>query len=98
MQASPNPLDRFLITRVVKKNGQGRTYTSNLQSFDGPVIMFAGGHGFGPEMLETAGLLSNANVTMNYKEDYGHVDHVFSTKHMQEVEHPVLAWLLHDVE
>jgi pimeloyl-ACP methyl ester carboxylesterase len=75
-----------------------RTFTSNLQSFDGPVIMFGGGHGFGPEMSETAGLLSNANITTNFKADYGHVDHVFSTKHMQEVEHPVLAWLLHDVE
>jgi pimeloyl-ACP methyl ester carboxylesterase len=75
-----------------------RTYTSNLQSFDGPVIMFAGGHGFGPEMLETAGLMSNAKMTTNYNADYGHVDHVFSTRHMQEVEHPVLAWLLHDVK
>ena len=75
-----------------------RTYTSNLQSFDGPVIMFAGGHGFGPEMVETAGLLSNAKITLNYKEDYGHVDHVFSTRHMQEVEHPVLAWLLQEVQ
>jgi pimeloyl-ACP methyl ester carboxylesterase len=75
-----------------------RTYTSNLQSFDGPVIMFAGGHGFGPEMLETAGLMTNAKVTTNYRADYGHVDHVFSTRHTQEVEHPVLAWLLHDVK
>ena len=75
-----------------------RTYTSNLQSFDGPVIMFAGGHGFGPEMLETAGLMTNAKITTNYNADYGHVDHVFSTRHTQEVEHPVLAWLLHDVK
>lgn len=75
-----------------------RTFTSNLQSFHGPVIMFGGGHGFGPEMAETAGLLSNAQVTTNFKADYGHVDHVFSTKHMHEVEHPILAWLLHDVE
>lgn len=75
-----------------------RTFTSNLQSFDGPVIMLGGGHGFGPEMLETAGLLSNAEITTNFKADYGHVDHVFSTKHMHEVEHPILAWLLQDVE
>lgn len=75
-----------------------RTFTSNLQSFDGPVIMVAGGHGFGPEMLETAELLSNANITTNFREEYGHVDHVFSTRHMQEVEHPILAWLLQDVK
>lgn len=75
-----------------------RTFTNNLQSFDGPVIMFAGGHGFGPEMLETAGLLSNAEITTNYRADYGHVDHVFSRDHLHEVEHPVLAWLLHEVK
>ncbi|HJQ30906.1 MAG TPA: alpha/beta hydrolase [Pyrinomonadaceae bacterium] len=71
-----------------------RTYSNNLESFDGPVLMIAGGHGFGPEMLETKALMTNADVTVNYKEDYGHVDHVFSTNHLQEVEHPVLAWLL----
>ena len=75
-----------------------RTFTSNLQSFDGPVIIFGGGHGFGPEMLETAGLMTNARITTNFNADYGHVDHVFSTRHMQEVEHPVLAWLLHEVK
>lgn len=74
-----------------------RTFSANLGSFEGPVLMIAGGHGFGPEMLETRELLTNASVTVEYKEDYGHVDHVFSKKHLQEVEHPVLAWLLHDV-
>jgi pimeloyl-ACP methyl ester carboxylesterase len=75
-----------------------RTFSNNLQSFTGPVIMFVGGHGFGSGMTDTAGLLANANVTTNYVEDYGHVDHVFSTRHMQEVEHPILAWLLRDVK
>jgi pimeloyl-ACP methyl ester carboxylesterase len=75
-----------------------RTFSDNLGSFTGPVLMIAGGHGFGPEMLDTKELLTNANVTVNYKEDYGHVDHVFSTEHLREVEHPVLAWLLQDVQ
>jgi pimeloyl-ACP methyl ester carboxylesterase len=74
-----------------------RTFTGNLQSFTGPVLMIAGGHGFGPEMLDTKELLTNADVTVEFKEEYGHVDHVFSTKHMQEVEHPVLSWLLREV-
>jgi len=73
------------------------TFSGNLQNFTGPVLMIAGGHGFGPEMLDTKALLTNADVTVEYKEEYGHVDHVFSTKHMQEVEHPILAWLLGDV-
>jgi hypothetical protein len=75
-----------------------RTFSDNLGSFDGPVLMVAGGHGFGPEMLETKELMTNAQVTVEYKEDYGHVDHVFSKKHLQEVEHPVLAWLLQEVQ
>ena len=75
-----------------------RTFTNNLGSFDGPVLMIGGGRGFGPELLDTKELLTNANVTVDYVEDYGHVDHVFSTRHMQEVEHPILAWLLSDVK
>jgi pimeloyl-ACP methyl ester carboxylesterase len=75
-----------------------RTYTSNLQSFNGPVYMIGGGHGFGPEMLETKALMTSASVTVSFKEDYCHVDQVFSTRHMQEVEHPILAWLLQDVK
>lgn len=75
-----------------------RTYSDNLQAFGGSVIMFAGGHGFGPEMRETAALMTNARVTMNYREDFGHVDHVFATDHMQQVEHPLLAWLLREVK
>ena len=75
-----------------------RTFSNNLQSFGGPVLMIAGGHGFGPEMLDTKELFTNAQVTVEYKEEYGHVDHVFSTKHTQEVERPVLAWLMRDVK
>jgi pimeloyl-ACP methyl ester carboxylesterase len=75
-----------------------RTFSDNLAGFDGPVLMVAGGHGFGPEMLETKELMTNAQVTVEYREDYGHVDHVFSKKHLQEVEHPVLAWLLQEVQ
>ncbi|HWS90876.1 MAG TPA: hypothetical protein VN282_28155 [Pyrinomonadaceae bacterium] len=71
-----------------------RTFSDNLGSFDGPVLMIAAGRGFGPEMLETKELMTNAEVTVEYNTDYGHVDHVFSTRHMQEAEHPILAWLL----
>jgi pimeloyl-ACP methyl ester carboxylesterase len=73
------------------------TFSGNLGSFTGPVLMFAAGLGFGPEMLETKELMTNAEVTVEYNADYGHVDHVFSTRHMQEVEHPILAWLLQEV-
>ncbi|HKQ53152.1 MAG TPA: hypothetical protein VJT74_12335 [Pyrinomonadaceae bacterium] len=70
-----------------------RTFSDNLDSFDGPVIIFAGGHGFGTGMTDTANLMTSATITLNYNEAYGHVDHVFSTNHLHEVEHPVLQWL-----
>lgn len=70
------------------------TFNNNLSSFTGPVIMYAGGHGFGSAMLDLAQLMSSADVTINFKADYGHVDYVFSTKHLQEVEHPIFDWLL----
>jgi pimeloyl-ACP methyl ester carboxylesterase len=92
----------YVATRVIRDVSCGlageTTFSNNLSSFTGPVIMFAGGHGFGTGMTDTAALLSNADVTLDYREEYGHVDHVFSTKHLQEVEHPVLSWLTHEVK
>jgi pimeloyl-ACP methyl ester carboxylesterase len=91
----------YVATRTIRDVSCGlageTTFSGNLQGFTGSVLMLAGGRGFGPEMLDTKALLTNAKVTVDYKEDYGHVDHVFSTKHMQEVEHPILAWLMRDV-
>jgi pimeloyl-ACP methyl ester carboxylesterase len=91
----------YVATRTIRDVSCGmageRTFSNNLQNFGGAVIIFAGGRGFGTGMTDTAGLLSSARITLNYKEDYGHVDHVFSTRHLHEVEHPILAWLLHDV-
>jgi hypothetical protein len=70
------------------------TFTNNLGSFTGPVIMFAGGHGFGTAMFSTAELMSSATVAINFKPDYGHVDYSFSKNHLHELEHPILSWLL----
>lgn len=92
----------YVATRTIRDLNCGlageRTFTNNLDDFDGPVLMFAGGRGFGPGMLDTAALLTNADVTIKYRPDYGHVDHVFSNNHLQEVEHQVLKWLQHEVQ
>jgi pimeloyl-ACP methyl ester carboxylesterase len=91
----------YVATRTIRDLSCGlageRTFNDNLHQFEGPVLMFAGGLGFGPGMTDTAALLSSASVTLDLKPEYGHVDHVFSTKHLQEVEHPVLGWLLREV-
>ena len=44
-------------------------------------------------MTDTAAIMTNAQVTLNYNEVYGHVDYVFSTNHLNEVEKPIFHWL-----
>ena len=70
------------------------TFTNNLGSFHGPVIMFAGGHGFGSAMFSTAQLMTSANVTINSNQEYGHVDYMFAKDHLHDLEHPIHTWLL----
>ena len=41
--------------------------------------------------------MTSADVTINFKEQYGHVDYVTSTKHLQQLEHPILNWLTQEV-
>jgi len=97
VQANIREFVDYVATRTFRDLSCGlageMTFTGNLQGFAGPVIMFAGGRGFGTSMTDTAGLLSSAQVTMNFREEYGHVDYVFSNNHLHEVEHRVLKWL-----
>ena len=74
------------------------TFTNNLGAFTGPVIMFAAGHGFGSAMFDTAALMTSADITINSREEYGHVDYMFSTNHQHELEHPILNWLVQEIE
>ena len=69
------------------------TFTSNLGSFTGPVLMFAAGHGFGSAMLDTADLMTSADVKVQLNEEFGHVDFMFSTNHRKELEKRILKWL-----
>ena len=70
------------------------TFTNNLGSFNGPVIMFAAGHGFGSAMFSTAQLMTSADVTINFKQEFGHVDYMFANNHPHNLEHPIHTWLL----
>lgn len=69
------------------------TFTANLGSFSGPVIMFSAGHGFGSAMFDTAQLMSSATVTINSNPDYGHVDYPFSEDHVHQLEQPIMKWI-----
>src|SRR5919199_1653279 len=67
----------YVATRTIRDVSCGlageRTFSNNLQAFKGAVIMFAGGHGFGTGMTDTANLMTSARVTLNFREEYGHV-------------------------
>ena len=58
------------------------------------MIVFAAGHGFGSAMFSTAQLMTSAAVTINFEQEYGHVDYMFSDNHQHELEHPIYKWLL----
>jgi pimeloyl-ACP methyl ester carboxylesterase len=70
-----------------------RTFTNNLQNFNGAVYVFAGGHGFGTGMLDTAALMTSAKKTINFVEEFGHIDAYFEGSHRQNLDQPILAWL-----
>jgi pimeloyl-ACP methyl ester carboxylesterase len=70
-----------------------RTFTNNLQNFNGAVYVVAGGHGFGSSMLDTAALMTSASKTINFVEEFGHVDAYFEGSHQQDFAKPILAWL-----
>lgn len=87
----------YVTTRMLRDLNCGlageTTFTNNLGNFNGPVIMFAAGHGFGTAMSDTAQLMASADVTINSNADYGHVDYMFSTGHVGELEHPIMKWV-----
>jgi pimeloyl-ACP methyl ester carboxylesterase len=68
-------------------------FTNNLQNFNGAVYVVAGGHGFGSSMLDTASLMTSASKTINFVEEFGHVDAYFEGSHQQDLVKPILAWL-----
>jgi hypothetical protein len=37
--------------------------------------------------------MTSAQVTINFVEPFGHVDHYFATSHRRSLEKPILAWL-----
>jgi len=73
------------------------TFTGALSGFHGPVFVNAGGHGFGPALLDTVALMTNATPTINFVEPFGHMDHYFAVHHRQLTEEPVARWLRDEV-
>lgn len=73
------------------------TFTGNLASYTGPVLVNGGGLGFGPAMLDTAALMTGADLTIHFKEHHGHMDQFFAHNHRKLTEKAILKWLEKDV-
>lgn len=46
------------------------------------------------QIVLAASISHAQSYEINFKQEYGHVDYMFSNKHLQELEHPILSWLL----
>lgn len=70
-----------------------RTYTDELDAFDGPVLLYGGTLGFASTYGDLAPLLVNAEVTEIVFPGFGHADFWFAGNHRAYLESELLAWL-----
>jgi pimeloyl-ACP methyl ester carboxylesterase len=70
-------------------------YTDNLAAFRGDVLVYAAGFGFGQMMLDTAGLLTHADVTIDNHPEFGESDFYFHRDWMKVAVKPLVHWLHH---
>jgi pimeloyl-ACP methyl ester carboxylesterase len=69
-------------------------HLDNLSAFQGDVLLFFGGTGFGQSMFDTAGLLSNAqSLSVEDYPDLGEADLYFHHEWEQVFYEPLQAWL-----
>lgn len=74
--------------------GEDDQHYDNLGAFQGDVLMFLGGTGFGPSMLDTASLMTGAgSLTVNEHPEFGEADAYFHHDWEHEFYDPLVDWL-----
>ena len=74
--------------------GEDDQYVDNLDAFQGDVLMFLGGTGFGQSMYDTASLLTGAaSLTVDDHPEFGDADAYFHDNWEDEFYAPLVAWL-----
>ncbi len=86
----PNAIARDTTCSVAGLDDQ---HVANLGSFTGPVLAIGAGHGWGALFEDQLALFGSGNVTLQRKEDFGHMDHFLYQHHRNLVERPILYWL-----
>jgi hypothetical protein len=73
--------------------GLDARFTGDLDRFRGPVLVFAAGLGFGQMMLDTAALMTQAEVTVDLHPGFGESDQYFHADWQAVALAPLLDWL-----
>lgn len=73
--------------------GVDSSFTDRLHKFKGKALVFAEGLGFNQMMLDTAGQLSRADVTVDYQPTFAESDRYFNTDWESYGLDPLLLWL-----
>ncbi len=84
---------RFLRDSHCGMGGVENAYNNRLDAFHGQVLVYAEGHGFGEMMLDTADLMTHAEVTVEYHPELGESDPYFHRDWVHVAVHPFLEWL-----
>ncbi len=75
-------------------SGQDDAHVDNLQNFEGDVLTYLGGTGFGQAMLDTVGLFTDAaTITIDEQPHLGEADFYFNHDWETVFYEPLKAWL-----
>lgn len=83
----------FLRDTHCSLGGLETRFTDDLHRFRGEVLVFAEGRGFGQMMLDTAALLTRADVTLDVHPEFGESDRYFHRDRDTVALEPLLDWL-----
>ncbi len=87
---APNALIRDISCALAGET----TYTADLGSYTGSVLMIGGGLAFGGYMQDQLDAFTGASdKELLLEPEFGHIDHFMSPFHRQFVERPILRWL-----
>jgi hypothetical protein len=68
-------------------------FTKHLDKFEGPALIYAEGLGFGQMMIDTAALMTEADVTIDFHPEFAESDRYFHADWQTVALAPLLDWL-----
>lgn len=83
----------FLRDTHCSLGGLDTRFVDDLDAFRGKVLIFAEGFGFGQMMLDTAALMTRADVTVDFRAEFAESDRYFHVDWQDVAVAPLLAWL-----